>query len=71
MAVVIKGVRESTLEKEAKPSTIKLNINLNSRQRHAVRKGTLRLVEIFYWSICFNIISLELKSWEVEKIMVG
>ncbi|XP_062154574.1 DUF21 domain-containing protein At5g52790-like isoform X2 [Alnus glutinosa] len=40
MAVVIKGVRESTPEKEAKPSPIKLNINLNSRQRHAVRKET-------------------------------
>lgn len=41
MAVVIKGVRESTLEKEAKLGIIKLNINLNSRQRPAVRKGKI------------------------------
>ncbi|XP_059459979.1 DUF21 domain-containing protein At5g52790-like [Corylus avellana] len=41
MAVVIKGVRESSLEKEAESSIIKLNVNLNSRQSsHALRKGT-------------------------------
>lgn len=65
MPVVIKGVRGSTLEMEAKRSIINLNINLNSRQRQDMQWEKVRLVEIFYLSVLtINIISLESKSWE-------
>ena len=45
IAVVLKsrkGVMKSP-EKEARPSIIKLNMNLNSKQRNAVIKGKIKL----------------------------
>ena len=57
IAVVIKSKKEvmENPEKEANPRRIKLNMNLNSSQRHLVIKGKIKLKLLSMYLLTINV----------------